>query len=166
MRKKISKYCRRCKKWVQLPIEGDIELEGKDYVRSPRRCMRYCDEACRRQTKIKEFLRFYFPKEDLSIDLYDSLASDEIVGLSTEQVIREGEEFSYWSIRIPLPTNRPFKKIRSREVWRCKTEDEARMVMESLNTFTYYWIPTEVIGAAFVRKVYLDRFTPEDKEED
>jgi hypothetical protein len=148
----IGKHCKRCKKYKNI--------EELNKLKIPEHCQLFFDKKCRKQKKIEKWLKDYFPHCNLDPHLYENIAEASLIDI--KQVIKDTQELFYWSIRFYICevgielVQKPEDRIkRSKEIWRCKTEEEALEIVDFLNDFNYYLIPIEEKGRVFSEKVYL-----------
>ncbi len=143
-----GKFCKGCKLFDKF----DEELNNKD----PLNCIKYLveemDFRCPKVKKITRYLNDYFPIPNLKDHLYDEINNETYESI-IKKVLEDDEEFSYYSVRIPICGIRDIGK--STELWRSKTLKEADKVADFLNGYKYYWIPTESEDCIFVEKIYL-----------
>ena len=72
--------------------------------------------------------------------------------VDVEQVVAEGAEFAYFSIRVAVcgqvEDSPPFK-----EVWRSMYIEDAEEITAMLNERPFYWLPSETIGQVYYERV-------------
>jgi hypothetical protein len=139
------KYCKNCKKYN--PIEEETFLKNIN----PRNCILYQNKLCKKFKKLDKFLKYYFPIENLNPHLYEDL--NDLHEIENKVYIYENEEFCYYSIKIHTCGKENLQK--SKEVWRCKSKEEAIELCKVLNRWDYYWIPITSEGAVFYEKIIL-----------
>lgn len=143
MIKNERKYCIDCKDFKSL--------DGLNNIKSPVNCDFFMSSmSCKKFEKIDSHLKEYFPLliKDHGID---KDAENQLIAV--QQLIEPTEELCYWSLRINIASREIINK--SKEVWRCKTEEEAVNLAFVLNKFRYYWIPIETEGKVFIEKIIL-----------
>lgn len=146
-----GKYCKNCKKYKNK--------EELNTLKIPSHCSLYEVKQCRKIKRISKYLQDYFPYFNVDPHLYENI---ELSLVSTQQLLDPLEVLKYFSIRVPTFSKEKIVKYKKfwkdetdREIWRCKTEEEAINVVYVLNQFKFYWVPIEVEGGIYYEEVVL-----------
>ena len=145
--KSRGKYCVSCRKFEKRTILGTDSKE-------PANCVKFSNQSCSKVRSINSYLDNNFPTINLNPHLYEAREGiSDIKSFKSEEVLKENEEFSYWSVRLRIHSNEAIEK--SKEIWRCKSEIEADKVIQDLSDYEYYWIPLDESPELFKVKVEL-----------
>jgi hypothetical protein len=129
-------------------------MEELNTLKIPSNCEFYKQQTCKKYKRINHYLKDYFPNFNTDSHLYDDISDNANLNLiSVQQLIETKDELSYYSIRVPIIAREVTEKYK--EVWSCKTEEEATLLVSVLNDFRYYWIPITSEGNIYYEKVYL-----------